>query len=93
VGLCENLDKISIKINSHIGQTLGKTSAKTSEFQQKHKYSLLYILMEAYEHYRKNDRRFIIPESLKQRTTQYLELSYNIVQWFKERYDKTKRYI
>ena len=34
--------------------------------------------------------KFIIPDSIKQRTQLYLELSCNILTWFKDNYDKTE---
>ena len=63
---------------------------KTSEFQENHKYALLKILFEQYKIYKKNVYMFNIPQSIKNRTQLYLELSCNIVQWFKENYYLTK---
>lgn len=60
---------------------------KTKDFQHKHKYALLKILMEEHKkYYKQNNSIFKIPKSIKERTTAYLELSCNIVQWFKDHY-------
>ena len=66
------------------------TLYKTNEFQNEHKYALLKILFEQYKKYKVNNYKFIIPESIKQRTQSYLELSCNILTWFKDNYDKTE---
>jgi phage/plasmid-associated DNA primase len=60
---------------------------KTHEFQQQHKYALIKILIDAYKRHKNN--KFKIPESIKNRTKTYLELSCNIVQWFKDSYHYT----
>jgi hypothetical protein len=62
---------------------------KTREFQEKHKFALIKILLDMHKIYKKNKYVFNIPISIKERTENYLELSCNIVQWFKENYVKT----
>lgn len=62
---------------------------KTKEFQHQHKYALLKILMEEHKKYKKNNYIFNIPKSIEDRTKNYLELSCNIVQWFKDNYEYT----
>ena len=63
---------------------------KTSEFQQKHKFALLKILMrEHVKYYKHNNSIFIIPSSIKTRTDNYMELSCSILQWFKDNYELT----
>jgi phage/plasmid-associated DNA primase len=62
---------------------------KTSEFRKKYKYALLKILMESYKEYKKNNYVFEVPHTIKERTTQYLEMSCNILQWFKDNYKYT----
>ena len=59
---------------------------KTENFQDKHKRALLKILMESHKMYAGNGYNFVIPESTKSRTTEYLEMSCIIFQWFKENY-------
>jgi phage/plasmid-associated DNA primase len=59
---------------------------KTPEFQQKHKYALLYILFEEHKKLKNNNYVLIMPKSINERTQTYLELSCNIVQWFKDNY-------
>lgn len=68
---------------------LANPKYKTPEFQQKHKFALMKILMDAHKRYAQNNYKFVIPETIKQRTKKYLELSYNIVQWFKDCYEHT----
>jgi hypothetical protein len=62
---------------------------KTDDFRKKYKYALLKILMESYKEYKKNNYIFEIPQSIKERTSQYLEMSCNILQWFKDNYKYT----
>lgn len=62
---------------------------KTDEFRKKYKYALLKILMNSYAEYKNNNNIFLIPQSIKERTTQYLEMSCNILQWFKDNYTYT----
>jgi phage/plasmid-associated DNA primase len=64
---------------------------KTSEFQQKYKFALLKILMnEHYKFYKINKSILIPPKSVNERSLLYLELSCNIVQWFKDNYVYTE---
>jgi phage/plasmid-associated DNA primase len=62
---------------------------KTHEFQQQYKYALIKILIDAYNVYKNNNNKFKIPDLINQRTKTYLELSCNIVQWFKDSYQFT----
>jgi len=63
---------------------------KTFEFQQSHKYALIKILMEQHKKYKKNGYVLKLPESISNRTMLYLEMSCNIVQWFKDHYQYTE---
>lgn len=62
---------------------------KTKEFQEKHKYALLQILFEIYKEVHKNYRDITISQSIKERTMSYLELSCQLLPWFKENYKLT----
>lgn len=62
---------------------------KEIEFQEKHKYALLKILMGEYKKYKLNNSILIIPKSIEERTQTYLELSCNLVTWFKDNYEHT----
>jgi phage/plasmid-associated DNA primase len=63
---------------------------KTREFQEKHKYALLKILMQEHsKYYKLNKSQFKLPQSIIDRSRQYLEMSCNIVEWFKDNYDET----
>jgi hypothetical protein len=68
----------------------GNKIYKTNDFQNEHKCALIKILFEKYKNYKENNYKFIIPESIKQRTQLYLELSCNILGWFKDNYYKTE---
>jgi phage/plasmid-associated DNA primase len=68
----------------------GNKIFKTNEFQNEHKFALLKILFEQYKKYKDNEYKFNIPDTIKQRTQLYLELSCNILTWFKDNYDKTE---
>jgi phage/plasmid-associated DNA primase len=63
---------------------------KTDEFKKKYKYALLKILMNSYKQYKENNFIFKVPKTIKDRTTQYLEMSCNILQWFKDNYKYTE---
>jgi len=62
---------------------------KSKIFQEKHKFALLKILFDTYKTYLKNKCILQVPQSIKDRTQQYLELSCSILPWFKENYEKT----
>lgn len=64
---------------------------KTDEFKIKYRCALLKILMNAYKNFKLNEHTFEIPKSIKDRTTQYLEMSCNILQWFKDNYKYTEK--
>jgi len=75
--------------NEHI--YLANPYYKTFDFQQKHKYALMKILMEEHKKYKKNDYMIHLPKSIKKRTQNYLDMSFTIVQWFKSTYTFTKK--
>jgi hypothetical protein len=62
---------------------------KTNEFQQKHKYALIKILINEHKKYMDNGSIINLPKSIIDRTNLYLELSCNILQWFKDNYKET----
>ena len=59
---------------------------KTKEFQNKHRFALIKILIEEHKKYMANNNIVQLPKSIQDRTNLYLELSCNIVQWFKDHY-------
>jgi phage/plasmid-associated DNA primase len=61
---------------------------KTSEFQNKYKYALMKILMNAYKKYKEDGSILIPPETIKKRTDKYLQMSCNLLGWFKDNYEK-----
>jgi len=68
---------------------LAKPEYKSVEFQEKYKFALTKILMDQYKIFKKNNYTLIPPKSIKERTQLYLEMSCNIVQWFKDNYTLT----
>ena len=69
---------------------LANAMYKTKEFQEKHKFALLKILFDAHKEYKNNNYAFEIPKNIEDHSKQYLELSCNIVEWFKESYKITE---
>lgn len=63
---------------------------KSVEFQQKYKYALIRILLEEHKKYKNNNYIITLPNSISERTQNYLDLSCSIVKWFKETYEHTK---
>ncbi len=76
-------------VNKENNIYLANTYYKTPEFQNKYKCALLKILMEAYKKHKEYDYKLKIPKTIEERTSQYLELSCNILQWFKDNYELT----
>ena len=62
---------------------------KLKEFQQKHKCALFKYLITEHKKYLNNGSILKIAKSITERTQLYLELSCNIVQWFKDNYKHT----
>jgi len=66
------------------------TDYKTKTFQQKHKFALLKILMNTYQKYKHTNGVLVLPPSVIERSARYLELSCNIVQWFRDNYEEAR---
>ena len=64
------------------------TDFKTKSFQQKHKFALLKILMNTYQKNKHTNGILVLPPSVIERSARYLELSCNIVQWFRDNYEE-----
>lgn len=62
---------------------------KDEDFQENHKYAFLKLMMEAYKGYQARNFKFDVPESVKNRTKAYLEMSSNIMNWINDEYEKT----
>ena len=68
------------------------SNVKSPEFQEKHKFALLKILMITHAKCKHLDRNnIILPESIINRSKAYLEMSCDIVEWFKDNYDETEK--
>uniref|UniRef100_A0A6C0E1B5 SF3 helicase domain-containing protein n=1 Tax=viral metagenome TaxID=1070528 RepID=A0A6C0E1B5_9ZZZZ len=78
-------DDIS-KINPDKHIYKANTYYKSYEFKEKYKFALIYILMKEYNKYKDNNFELVVPDIIKERTQQYLEKSFNIIEWFKENY-------
>jgi len=70
---------------------LANPDYKTKEFQEQHKYALIKILLEEHKKYKQNKWLLVLPKSVNDRTQNYLEMSYNIVQWFKDSFELTNK--
>jgi hypothetical protein len=82
-------DTMLLDIDSNI--YLANNLYKTKEFQKQHKYALFKILSDVYYDYITIYNGILqIPLTIHDRTSLYLELSCNIVQWFKNTYEKTQ---
>lgn len=64
---------------------------KDNEFRQEHKYALLQILINAHKKYTMNKFKFVLPDSVKLRTMNYLESGCHLLQWFKDQYTYTSQ--
>jgi phage/plasmid-associated DNA primase len=68
---------------------LANSYYKTNKFQQQHKYALIKILLNYNKIYKNNNYKINITKSIEERTNNYLEMSFHIVQWFKDHYEYT----
>lgn len=68
---------------------LANSEYKTEEFQKKHTKALLKILLQYYKNYRTRNSTFNIPKSITERTTEYVKMSSNILNWVYDEYEKT----
>jgi len=59
---------------------------KTKKWQQQHKYALIKILIDYHKIYTYNNCVFNIPSSIDDRTKNYLQMSCDIITWFKDNY-------
>ena len=63
---------------------------KTEEWQSKHKYALIKILIEKHKNYTNNNNILTIPKYIADRTNNYLQMSCDIISWFKDNYELTE---
>lgn len=68
---------------------LGKKEYKNEDFQEKHKRAMLYLLMKAYKKYQEREYHFDIPQSVRNRANEYLEMSSKLTTWINDNYVKT----
>lgn len=76
-------------VNENKNIYLANKEYKEEEFQTNYKYALLKILFDVYKGYKNRNRTFDIPESVKQRTKTYLEMSSSIISWMNDNYERT----
>lgn len=80
-----NIDQLDPKKHVYFAEAAFKETA----FQEKHKFALIHILFDEYKKFRQNGFKFDVPQSVADRTQNYLELSCNLVTWFKQNYEFT----
>ena len=81
-----DIEQVNEKEHIHIANQ----EYKTKEFQQKHKFALFYILIKEHQKYLNNNSILKLSKNIIERTYTYLELSCNILQWFKENFTHTE---
>lgn len=79
-------DKSLLDDNKNI--YLANPEYKTTQFQENHKFAFFKILTESHKRYQENNYQLNLPQKVKERTQNYLELSCNILQWFKDNYEE-----
>ena len=69
---------------------LANKKYKDETFKSQHKYALIKILMEHHKNYRNRNYEFNVPDSVKNRTLEYLGMSNDILVWMNNNYDVTE---
>jgi phage/plasmid-associated DNA primase len=67
----------------------GDSKYKTDEWKLEHRDAFMKLLIEAYSQFKTNNYTFDVPECVKQRTEEYINKSFPILEMFKQRYEKT----
>jgi phage/plasmid-associated DNA primase len=80
-------DKTQIDHSNNI--YMANLDFKTSEWQNQHKFALIKILTRYHKEYLKNNSILKIPKFIADRTQNYLELSCDILSWFKDTFELT----
>jgi phage/plasmid-associated DNA primase len=70
---------------------LANSVYKTKEWQENHKFALIKILINKHKNYMNNNNILKIPKSVADRTKNYLEMSMDIISWFKDNFELTKK--
>lgn len=81
-------DKALVDASNYIYEA--KREYKNDEFQDRMKHSMIKILRENYKEYKARDYTFLIPESIKQNTMNYLKHSSDFLSWFNESYERSE---
>ena len=68
----------------------GDDGVKDIQFQENHKFSLFHILVAHWKQYLENNKNIeaFVPDSVKDRSKQYLQNSNELFSWFEENYRK-----
>jgi phage/plasmid-associated DNA primase len=74
---------------NNIDNFKGNPYYKTKEFREDYKSVFLYILLESYKKYKKNNYIIKIPDSIKKNNEEYLEQSMKVMEFFNMNYVKT----
>jgi len=78
------------KVNHALGIYRGNSKYKELNFQEQHRCAFLKIVMNAYARYADDQFDLKIPQSIKERTNEYLQLSCDLYQWILDNYEKTE---
>jgi phage/plasmid-associated DNA primase len=84
-------DPDDVDIENHIYQA--NSIYKTSEWQEKHKFAFISILMDAYKTYKANNYNLVMPKTIKERTEKYLQTSFDVFAWFEENYTPIDKFV
>ena len=62
---------------------------KTENWIDNHKMEMFHLLTQYFKEFRKNEYKFILPDCIKKRTEEYLNLSMPLIEIFYDIYEKT----
>jgi phage/plasmid-associated DNA primase len=81
--------KIVEDVNENNNIFLGDDTYKSDLFKDKYRYALFHIIIEHWKKYldKKKNIEFFIPESIRDRSNEYLKNSNEIYTWFEETYE------
>jgi len=78
------------KVNPALGIYRADPNLNEDTFQKQHRCAFLKIIMDAYTRYANDQYDLKIPQSIKERTNEYLQLSCDLYQWILDNYEKTE---
>jgi len=78
------------RVNPVLGIYRANPNLNEDTFQKQHRCAFLKIIMDAYTRYANDQYDLKIPQSIKKRTNEYLQLSCDLYQWILDNYEKTE---